>query len=105
VQGCCVICVENPNCKEIRVISQLNNRSLVAVVTIERPRCLQIYHCRKGVEICSYNYQNTILGIKISSDVSVHYTLHLLFPASSVNVMLRNVCEVSITHQKNRSLT
>ena len=45
--------------------------SLVAFVTKDQRRKLFVYHFKKGTEICSYTYNDSILAVKLNRLVSV----------------------------------
>jgi len=51
---------------DICVIDRLFASSLVAVVSLSSPRKLKVCHFKKGTEICSYSYSNTILAAKLN---------------------------------------
>lgn len=52
------------------VIERLFSSSLLVLVTQQAPRKLRVYHFQKKNEICTQNYPNTILAIKLNREVS-----------------------------------
>ncbi|BFZ17841.1 hypothetical protein BsWGS_20881 [Bradybaena similaris] len=54
---------ERPN---IHLVERLFASSLVALVSIDHPRKLDVCHFKKGSEICNYSYSNAILAVKLN---------------------------------------
>jgi autophagy-related protein 18 len=52
--------------KEICITERLFVSSLVAFVTKDQRRKLFVYHFKKGTEICSYTYNDSILAVKLN---------------------------------------
>lgn len=48
------------------LVERLFNSSLIAIVNQSQRRKLRIYHHKKGSEICTYGYPNTILSVKLN---------------------------------------
>jgi len=57
----------------VKIVERLFSSSLMAIVTISSPRKLRVCHFRKGNEICSYSYVNTILTVKLNRAVSCSF--------------------------------
>ncbi len=56
--------------EEVRIIERLFSSSLIAIVSSQAPRKLKVCHFKKGSEICSYSFANTILAVKLNRTVS-----------------------------------
>ena len=56
--------------EEICIVERLFSSSLIAIVTLSSPRKLKVHHFKKGTEICSYSYSNSILSVKMNRQVS-----------------------------------
>ncbi|XP_013066598.1 WD repeat domain phosphoinositide-interacting protein 2-like isoform X2 [Biomphalaria glabrata] len=54
---------ERPN---IHLVERLFASSLVALVSSDHPRKLDVCHFKKGSEICNYSYSNAILAVKLN---------------------------------------
>jgi autophagy-related protein 18 len=48
------------------IIERLFSSSLTALVSNQAPRKLKVCHFKKGTEICSYSFANTILAVKLN---------------------------------------
>ncbi|XP_035036314.1 WD repeat domain phosphoinositide-interacting protein 1 isoform X4 [Hippoglossus stenolepis] len=55
--------VETP---DVYIVERLFSSSLVVVVSIAMPQRMNIYHFKKGTEICNYSYPNNILSVKLN---------------------------------------
>ena len=55
---------------DVRIIERLFSSSLTALVSNQAPRKLKVCHFKKGTEICSYSFANTILAVKLNRLVS-----------------------------------
>ena len=51
---------------DVRIIERLFSSSLTALVSNQAPRKLKVCHFKKGTEICSYSFANTILAVKLN---------------------------------------
>ena len=58
---------------DVRIIERLFSSSLTALVSNQAPRKLKVCHFKKGTEICSYSFANTILAVKLNRLVSMRY--------------------------------
>ncbi|XP_030645875.1 WD repeat domain phosphoinositide-interacting protein 1 [Chanos chanos] len=54
---------ENP---DVYIVERLFSSSLVVVVGQAMPRRMNVYHFKKGTEICNYSYSNTILAVRLN---------------------------------------
>jgi len=51
---------------DVCIIERLFSSSLTALVSNQAPRKLKVCHFKKGTEICSYSFANTILAVKLN---------------------------------------
>lgn len=56
--------------EDVRIIERLFSSSLIALVSSRAPRKLKVCHFKKGTEICSYTFANTILAVKLNRSVN-----------------------------------
>ncbi|KAF7697801.1 WD repeat domain phosphoinositide-interacting protein 1 isoform X1 [Silurus meridionalis] len=54
---------ENP---DVYIVERLFSSSLVVVVCHSMPRRMNVYHFKKGTEICNYSYSNSILAVRLN---------------------------------------
>lgn len=64
----CVSCTVE--CPDVYIVERLFSSSLVVVVSLSMPRRMNVYHFKKGTEICNYSYSNNILAVKLNRQVS-----------------------------------
>jgi len=57
---------ENNDRGNISLVERLFASSLVALVSTDHPRKLDVCHFKKGSEICNYSYSNAILAVKLN---------------------------------------
>ncbi|CAL8300717.1 unnamed protein product [Lota lota] len=57
---------EGVECPEVYIVERLFSSSLVVVVSLATPRRLNVYHFKKGTEICNYSYSNNILSVRLN---------------------------------------
>lgn len=50
-------------------MERLFSSSLVVVVSLSMPRRMNVYHFKKGTEICNYSYSNNILSVRLNRQV------------------------------------
>jgi autophagy-related protein 18 len=55
------------------IIERLFSSSLTALVSNQAPRKLKVCHFKKGTEICSYSFANTILAVKLNRLVKENF--------------------------------
>lgn len=65
---------DRPN---IYLVERLFASSLVALVSNDHPRKLDVCHFKKGSEICNYSYSNAILAVKLNRMVSTFFFIHM----------------------------
>ena len=51
------------------IVERLFSSSLVVVVSHTKPRQMNVYHFKKGTEICNYSYSGNILSIRLNRQV------------------------------------
>ncbi|XP_017314315.1 WD repeat domain phosphoinositide-interacting protein 1 isoform X2 [Ictalurus punctatus] len=59
----CIHESENP---DVYIVERLFSSSLVVVVSHSIPRRMNVYHFKKGTEICNYSYSNSILAVRLN---------------------------------------
>ncbi|XP_019726196.1 WD repeat domain phosphoinositide-interacting protein 1 isoform X2 [Hippocampus comes] len=57
---------EGVECPDVCIVERLFSSSLVVVVSQSVPRRMNVYHFKKGTEICNYSYTNNILSVKLN---------------------------------------
>ncbi|XP_019794240.1 WD repeat domain phosphoinositide-interacting protein 1 isoform X4 [Tursiops truncatus] len=51
---------------DVCIVERLFSSSLVVVVSHAKPRQMNVYHFKKGTEICSYSYSSNVLSIRLN---------------------------------------
>ncbi|XP_028674973.1 WD repeat domain phosphoinositide-interacting protein 1 isoform X1 [Erpetoichthys calabaricus] len=51
---------------DVYIVERLFSSSLVVVVSLAMPRRMNVYHFKKGTEICNYSYSNNILAVRLN---------------------------------------
>ncbi|GAB1297007.1 WD repeat domain phosphoinositide-interacting protein 1 [Apodemus speciosus] len=51
---------------DVYIVERLFSSSLVVVVSHTKPRQMNVYHFKKGTEICNYSYASNILSIRLN---------------------------------------
>ncbi|CAL8283643.1 unnamed protein product [Merluccius merluccius] len=57
---------EGVECPDVYIVERLFSSSLVVVVSLSTPRRMNVYHFKKGTEICNYSYSNNILSVRLN---------------------------------------
>uniref|UniRef100_A0A8D0A9U0 WD repeat domain, phosphoinositide interacting 1 n=1 Tax=Sander lucioperca TaxID=283035 RepID=A0A8D0A9U0_SANLU len=57
---------ESAETPDVYIVERLFSSSLVVVVSTTMPQRMNIYHFKKGTEICNYSYPNNILAVKLN---------------------------------------
>uniref|UniRef100_A0A8B9HAN0 WD repeat domain, phosphoinositide interacting 1 n=1 Tax=Astyanax mexicanus TaxID=7994 RepID=A0A8B9HAN0_ASTMX len=57
---------ESAESPDVYIVERLFSSSLVVVVSQAMPRRMNVYHFKKGTEICNYSYSNTILAVRLN---------------------------------------
>lgn len=79
----CPLPAETP---DVYIVERLFSSSLVVVVSTTTPKRMNIYHFKKGTEICNYSYPSNILAVKLNRQVK-----HLLTALSTLQEMYKCV--------------
>ncbi|KAL7372444.1 hypothetical protein ABVT39_016604 [Epinephelus coioides] len=59
-------CIHEGECPDVYIVERLFSSSLVVVVSLSMPRRMNVYHFKKGTEICNYSYSNNILSVRLN---------------------------------------
>ncbi|XP_029293039.1 WD repeat domain phosphoinositide-interacting protein 1 isoform X2 [Cottoperca gobio] len=59
-------CIHECDTPDVYIVERLFSSSLVVVVSTAIPQRMNIYHFKKGTEICNYSYPNNILAVKLN---------------------------------------
>ncbi|XP_044305451.1 WD repeat domain phosphoinositide-interacting protein 1 isoform X1 [Varanus komodoensis] len=57
---------ESNEIPDVYIVERLFSSSLVVVVSRSKPRQMNVYHFKKGTEICNYSYSSDILSIRLN---------------------------------------
>ncbi|XP_008567609.1 PREDICTED: WD repeat domain phosphoinositide-interacting protein 1 [Galeopterus variegatus] len=57
---------------DVYIVERLFSSSLVVVVSHTKPRQMNVYHFKKGTEICNYSYSSNILSIRLNRQQKVN---------------------------------
>ncbi|XP_075034066.1 WD repeat domain phosphoinositide-interacting protein 1 isoform X1 [Mixophyes fleayi] len=57
---------ESYELSDVYIVERLFSSSLVVVVSHSKPRQMNVFHFKKGTEICNYNYSGNILSIRLN---------------------------------------
>ncbi|KAJ6656498.1 hypothetical protein lerEdw1_003787 [Lerista edwardsae] len=57
---------ESNEIPDVYIVERLFSSSLVVVVSRSKPRQMNVYHFKKGTEICNYGYSSNILSIRLN---------------------------------------
>ncbi|XP_055746168.1 WD repeat domain phosphoinositide-interacting protein 1-like isoform X2 [Salvelinus fontinalis] len=57
---------EGAECPDVYIVERLFSSSLVVVVSLSMPRRMNVYHFKRGTEICNYSYSNNILSVRLN---------------------------------------
>ncbi|XP_062388713.1 WD repeat domain phosphoinositide-interacting protein 1 isoform X2 [Sardina pilchardus] len=59
-------CIHESDTADVYIVERLFSSSLVVVVSQALPRRMNVYHFKKGTEICNYSYSNSILAVRLN---------------------------------------
>ncbi|XP_059413170.1 WD repeat domain phosphoinositide-interacting protein 1 isoform X2 [Carassius carassius] len=59
-------CIHESKTPDVYIVERLFSSSLVVVVSQSVPRRMNVYHFKKGTEICNYSYSNNILAVRLN---------------------------------------
>ncbi|KAJ8246407.1 hypothetical protein GJAV_G00267400 [Gymnothorax javanicus] len=57
---------ESAETPDVYIVERLFSSSLVVVVSLSMPRRMNVYHFKKGTEICNYSYSSNILAVRLN---------------------------------------
>ncbi|XP_008936255.1 PREDICTED: WD repeat domain phosphoinositide-interacting protein 1-like, partial [Merops nubicus] len=60
---------ESNEIPDVYIVERLFSSSLVVVVSHAKPQQMNVYHFKKGTEICNYSYSSKILSIRLNRQV------------------------------------
>eukprot|EP00063_Salmo_salar_P064567 XP_014039402.1 PREDICTED: WD repeat domain phosphoinositide-interacting protein 1-like [Salmo salar] len=63
-------CIYESETPDVYIVERLFSSSLVVVVSLSIPRRMNVYHFKKGTEICNYSYSNNILSVRLNRQVT-----------------------------------
>lgn len=66
---------------DVYIVERLFSSSLVVVVSVSMPRRMNVYHFKKGTEICNYSYSNNILSVRLNRQVRTGHSSKSEVPA------------------------
>ncbi|XP_037547282.1 WD repeat domain phosphoinositide-interacting protein 1 [Nematolebias whitei] len=100
---------EGVECPNVYIVERLFSSSLVVVVSLSMPRRMNVYHFKKGTEICNYSYSNNILSVKLNrqrlvvcleESIYIHNIrdMKLLKTLLNTPVNPSGLCALSINH-------
>ncbi|XP_059901920.1 WD repeat domain phosphoinositide-interacting protein 1 isoform X2 [Gadus macrocephalus] len=59
-------CIHESDSPDVSIVERLFSSSLVVVVSPATPRRMNVYHFKKGTEICNYSYSHDILAVRLN---------------------------------------
>uniref|UniRef100_A0A672Q8T8 WD repeat domain phosphoinositide-interacting protein 1-like n=1 Tax=Sinocyclocheilus grahami TaxID=75366 RepID=A0A672Q8T8_SINGR len=62
---------ESTETPDVYIVERLFSSSLVVVVSESMPRRMNVYHFKKGTEICNYSYSSNILAVRLNRQMNV----------------------------------
>ncbi|KAF3853395.1 hypothetical protein F7725_014083, partial [Dissostichus mawsoni] len=99
-------------CPDVYIVERLFSSSLVVVVSLSMPRRMNVYHFKKGTEICNYSYSNDILSVRLNrqrlvvcleESVYIHNIkdMKLLKTLLNTPTNLTGLCALSVNHSNS----
>uniref|UniRef100_A0A2K5C209 WD repeat domain phosphoinositide-interacting protein 1 n=1 Tax=Aotus nancymaae TaxID=37293 RepID=A0A2K5C209_AOTNA len=97
---------------DVYIVERLFSSSLVVVVSHTKPRQMNVYHFKKGTEICNYSYSSNILSIRLNrqrllvcleESIYIHNIkdMKLLKTLLDVPANPTGLCALSINHSNS----
>ncbi|XP_068932670.1 WD repeat domain phosphoinositide-interacting protein 1 isoform X3 [Petaurus breviceps papuanus] len=97
---------------DVYIVERLFSSSLVVVVSHTKPRQMNVYHFKKGTEICNYSYSSNILSIRLNrqrllvcleESIYIHNIkdMKLLKTILDIPVNPTGLCALSINHSNS----
>lgn len=105
-------CINESETPEVYIVERLFSSSLVVVVSAATPQRMNIYHFKKGTEICNYSYPSSILAVRLNrqrlvvcleESIYVHNIkdMKLLKTLLSTPSNPSGLCALSISHSSS----
>ncbi|XP_057717290.1 WD repeat domain phosphoinositide-interacting protein 1-like isoform X1 [Corythoichthys intestinalis] len=105
-------CIHESEMSDICIVERLFSSSLVVIVRTTTSQCMNIYHFKKGTEICSYNYPNKILAVKLNrhrlvvcleESIYIHNIKDMKLLKTLLNIPSNpsGLCALSTNHSSN----
>ncbi|XP_078081752.1 WD repeat domain phosphoinositide-interacting protein 1 isoform X4 [Mustelus asterias] len=102
-------CTDAP---DVYIVERLFSSSLVVIVSLSTPQRMNVYHFKKGTEICNYSYSNTILTVRLNRQrlivcleeaIYIHNIkdLKLLKTIQDIPPNRTGLCALSINHSNS----
>ncbi|GCC25243.1 WD repeat domain phosphoinositide-interacting protein 1 isoform X1 [Chiloscyllium punctatum] len=102
-------CTDTP---DVYIVERLFSSSLVVIVSLSTPQKMNVYHFKKGTEICNYSYSNTILTVRLNrqrlvvcleESIYIHNIkdLKLLKTIQDIPPNRTGLCALSINHSNS----
>ncbi|KAG7459565.1 hypothetical protein MATL_G00212040 [Megalops atlanticus] len=103
---------ESAETPDVYIVERLFSSSLVVVVSQATPRRMNVYHFKKGTEICNYSYSNNILSVRLNRQRLVvcleeSIYIHNIKDMKLLKTLLNTphnpsgLCALSITHSNS----
>ncbi|XP_058845832.1 WD repeat domain phosphoinositide-interacting protein 1-like isoform X2 [Acipenser ruthenus] len=97
---------------DVYIVERLFSSSLVVVVSLSMPRRMNVYHFKKGTEICNYSYSNNILAVRLNrqrlivcleESIYIHNIKDMKLLKTLLNTPINptGLCALSINHSNS----
>ncbi|XP_008288447.1 WD repeat domain phosphoinositide-interacting protein 1-like isoform X2 [Stegastes partitus] len=105
-------CIHESETPDVYIVERLFSSSLVVVVSTAMPQRMNIYHFKKGTEICNYSYPDNILAVKLNrqrlvvcleESIYIHNIKDMKLLKTLLNTPSNpsGLCALSITHSNS----
>ncbi|KAM9843712.1 WD repeat domain phosphoinositide-interacting protein 1 isoform 2-T2 [Aulostomus maculatus] len=105
-------CIHESETPDVFIVERLFSSSLVVVVSTATPQRMNIYHFKKGTEICNYSYPNNILAVKLNrqrlvvcleESIYIHNIKDMKLLKTLLNTPsnLSGLCALSVNHSNS----
>ncbi|KAH0629325.1 hypothetical protein JD844_011306 [Phrynosoma platyrhinos] len=81
---------------DVYIVERLFSSSLVVVVSRTKPRQMNVYHFKKGTEICNYSYSSNILAIRLNRQFCVCSFLQRLIVCLEESIYIHNIKDMKL---------
>lgn len=103
---------EGAECPDVYIVERLFSSSLVVVVSLSMPRRMNVYHFKKGTEICNYSYSNNILSVRLNrqrlvvcleESIYIHNIKDMKLLKTLLNTPINpsGLCALSVNHSNS----